>query len=487
MLTLELDANALYSIIRARDRRFDGRVFVGVRSTGIYCRPICTVRPPRFENCSFYPTAAAAEQAGYRPCLRCRPELAPGSSAPVDAVPRLAALAVRRIEDGVLSEMSLDELAAEFGVTARHLRRAIRQEIGLTPIELAQTQRLLLAKQFLTDTRMTVTEAAFAAGFESLRRFNTLFKQRYRLTPTTLRRAVTGGGVDAEDAYGFDLAVRPPFDLDSLLAFWSARAIPGVEQVADGWYRRTAVVGDRFGWVAIGRGRKAHTVRVLISTGLGPALPVVLSRLKAMVDVRADPAEIGGRLAADPLLSPLLARWPGPRVPGAFDGFECGVRTILGQQVSVRAANTLAGRLARQFGRPLPTAHEGLATAFPSPEDLAAASATELIAVGLISRRAETVRAFARAVADGTVRLDPGADPDRVRAVLLALPGIGEWTAEYLLLRAVGWPDAFPAGDLGLIRASGLTPAELRVRAERWRPWRGHAAILLWASLGGSN
>lgn len=478
---LDLDANVLYEIIRTRDRRFDGRVFVGVRSTGIYCRPVCTVRPPRFENCSFYPTAAAAERAGFRPCLRCRPELAPGTIAPVDAVPRLSALAVRRIEDGALSGRSLDELAAEFGVTARHLRRAVRQETGLTPVELAQTQRLLLVKQLLTDTRMTVTEAAFAAGFESLRRFNAAFKERYRLTPTALRRSAAGAGPD--DAYRFDLAVRPPFDLAALLGFWATRVTPGVDRVKDGWYHRTAVLGDQAGWVAIGPGGKPHTVRVLVSTALGSVLPAVLARLKAMLDTRADPVEVGGRLAADPLLRPLVARWPGPRVPGAFDGFECGVRAILGQQISVRAANTLAGRLAARFGRLRQYPHEGLAMVFPPPATLAAAGIADLVAVGVTTRRAETIRALARAVADGQVRLEFGADPDRVRAGLLALPGVGDWTAEYLLLRAVGWPDAFPAGDLGLAKASGLAATELRARAERWRPWRGHAAVLLWMSL----
>ncbi len=482
MKVLDMDARALYDALLTHDRRFDGRVFVGVRSTRVYCRPVCTVRPPRFENCSFHPTAAAAERAGFRPCLRCRPELVPGTAAPVDAIPRLAALAVRRIEDGALGELSLDELAAEFGVTARHLRRAVRWEIGLNPVELAQTQRLLLAKQFLTDTRMTVTEAAFAAGFKSLRRFNATFRQRYRLTPTALRRAIASG-TEVEDAYAFDLAVRPPFDLVPLLAFWAARATPGVEQVVDGWYRRTAIVGGRSGWVAIGPGRKPYTVRALISTGLGPNLPAVLARLKAMLDVRADPTEIGGRLAADPLLSPLVARRPGPRMPGSFDGFECGIRAILGQQVSVRAATTLAGRLAGRFGRPHPAPHEGLTTAFPSAEEVADAAIADLVALGLTSRRAATVRAFAQAVAEGKVRLEPGADPDQVRAGLLALPGIGDWTAEYLLLRAVGWPDAFPAGDLGLIKASGLTAAQLRKHAERWRPWRGYAAVLLWASL----
>jgi AraC family transcriptional regulator of adaptative response / DNA-3-methyladenine glycosylase II len=484
---LGLGDRELYDAIRTRDRRFDGRLFVGVSSTRIYCRPICTVRPPRFENCSYYRTAAAAEAAGFRPCLRCRPELAPGSIAPVDAVARLATLAIRRIEDGALSERSLDELAADFGVTARHLRRVISQEAGLRPIELAQTQRLLLAKQLLTDTGMNVTEVAFAAGFESLRRFNAAFKERYRLTPTSLRRSTGITKTPDEDAYRFHLAVRPPFDLAPLLDFWKPRATPGVEQVADGWYRRTVALGERTGWAAVGPGRKDHTVQALVSTELGAALPSILPRLKAMLDVRADPVGVEERLSADPLLASLFKRRPGPRVPGTFDGFECGIRTILGQQVSVRAATTLAARLAGRFGRPHATPFDSLTTAFPLPATLAAASVADLQSLGLTTRRAECLKAFATAVADGRVRLEPGADPDRVRAALLDLPGIGEWTAEYLLLRAVGWPDAFPASDLGLVKASGLSPAELRSRADRWRPWRGYAAILLWQSLASSN
>ena len=485
MTVFGLSDRDLYDAILTRDRRFDGRMFVGVRSTRIYCRPICTVRPPRFENCSFYRTAAAAESVGFRPCLRCRPELAPGSIAPVDAVSRLASLAIRRIEDGALSAVSLDEFAAEFGVTARHLRRAIRQEAGLSPVQLAQTQRLLLAKQLLTDTKMTVTQAAFASGFESLRRFNAAFKERYRLTPTSLRRSANTPDIAVDDAYRFSLTVRPPFDLQPLLKFWEARATPGVEQVAEGWYRRTAVVGEHAGWVAIGAGLKDHTVQVLVSTGLGPALPSVLSRLKAMIDVRADPVGVAERLSEDALLEPLLQRWPGIRVPGAFDGFECGIRAILGQQISVRAATMLAGRLASRFGQASSTPFDAIAVAFPRPESLAAASVKDLQSLGLTVRRAETIKSFTIAIADGHVRLEAGADPDRVRAALLAIPGIGAWTAEYLLLRAVGWPDAFPTSDLGLLKASGLSLAELRVRADRWRPWRGYAAILLWQSLGG--
>lgn len=477
----------LYETLLTRDRRFDGRMFVGVSSTRIYCRPICTARPPRRENCTFYPTAAAAEAHGFRPCLRCRPELAPGSIAPVDAVARLAALAIRRIEDGALSELSLNELAGEFDVTTRHLRRVIQHEVGLSPVELAQTQRLLLAKQLLTDTVMSMTEVAFAAGFQSLRRFNAAFKERYRLNPSSLRKAATTEPAEANDAYQFDLAVRPPFHLAPLLDFWKARATPGVERVADGWYRRTARIGDCTGWIAIGPGRKEHTVRALISTELGPALSVVLSRVKAMLDVRAEPVAIAERFKKDSLLAPLAKRSPGLRVPGTFDGFECGIRTVLGQQISVRAANTLATRLAAKFGEPCATSTEGLTITFPTAELLSCVSRAELKTIGLTTRRAETLQLFAIAVAEGNLRLEAGADPDRVREALLELPGIGEWTAEYLLMRAVGWPDAFPASDLGLMKAAGLSPLALRARAESWRPWRSYAAILLWQSLANTN
>lgn len=478
-----LEARELYQAILSRDRRFDGRMFVGVSSTFIYCRPICTVRPPRFENCSFYPTAAMAEAAGFRPCLRCRPELAPGLAS-VDAVSRLATLAIRRIEDGAMSELSLDELSAEFGVTSRHLRRVIQQEAGLSPIQLAQTQRLLLAKQLLTDTRMSVAEAAFAAGFESIRRFNTAFQERYRLTPTSLRKSARAGTENRDDFYRFNLAVRPPFDLNRLLAFWQMRAIPGVEQVQSGWYRRSVVIGQQNGWVAIGHGPQDHQVQIRVSTGLGPVLTLVLSRLKAMLDTRADPETICHSLSQDPILAPLIKQLPGLRVPGTFDGYECGVSTILGQQVSVRTATTLAGRLASQFGMAHSTPFDALTLSFPSPESLAAVKVVDLQATGLTTRRAETVKNFANAVADGTIRLDPGADPDRVREKLLSIPGIGNWTAEYILMRAIGWPDAFPANDLGLMKAAGVSSTKLREMSENWRPWRSYATMLLWSSLG---
>ena len=257
--------------------------------------------------------------------------------------------------------------------------------------------------------------------------------------------------------------------------------------MANGWYRRTIDVGDRLGWAAIGTGLQSDTVQVLISKSLGPVLSLVLSRLKAMLDAWAEPIEVSNHLSADPLLAPLLDQCPGPRIPGAFDGFECGIRAILGQQMSVRAATTLAGRLANRFGRQILLPNEALTTLFPDSVALATASVADLCSLGLTTRRAQTIKSFATTVEEGKVILDPGADPERVRASLLAIPGIGDWTVEYILMRSIAWPDAFPARDLGLIKASGLTAAELRARSERWRPWRSYAAILLWQSLEASR
>jgi AraC family transcriptional regulator of adaptative response / DNA-3-methyladenine glycosylase II len=340
-----------------------------------------------------------------------------------------------------------------------------------------------MAKQLLTDTPMTVTEVAFAAGFQSLRRFNAAFKTHYRLAPTSLRKQVSQTLKNGEDAYGFDLAVRSPFELTPFLDYWRRRGIPRVECVSVARYRRTVLLGGCTGWLGIDPGRKPHTIRVLVSTSLGPVLPRVLTRVKAMLDLRADPVEIVKRFSGDPLLATHLVSRPWLRVPGAFDGFECGIRTILGQQVSVLAATTIAGRMAQRFGVVDAALPDGVTTYFPTPETLANAGVEQLRSLGLTSRRAETVRAFAKAVHDGSVRLEHGADPDRTRAQLVALPGIGDWTAEYILMRAVGWPDGFPSGDLGLVKASGLTSKELHARSDCWRPWRSYAAILLWMSL----
>ena len=470
--------------MRARDRRFDGRLFVAVKTTGIYCRPVCTVAPPRAKNCLFFASAAAAERAGFRPCLRCRPELAPGVSA-IDAVSRLSALAVRRIEDGALDAMSVSELAAELGVSARHLRRALMRETGVSPLSFAQTQRLLHAKRLLTDTSLPVTQIAFACGFRSLSRFNTLFRASYRMSPSRLR-----GGKRSregrEPTHSFELAYRPPYDFAALLAFLSARATPGVEQVEGNTYRRTIVLGgvlaDARGWVAVEPGLRPHTLRATLAPQLGRASALALSKLKALFDLRASSAVIDAHLALDPALRESVLRRPGLRVPGAMDGFELVVRAILGQQVSVSGATTLAGRLARELGEPLASPWPELSRTFPSAARLAAVDVDAIAAIGLPKKRAATIRAVAQACASGGLVLEPGGDPDRARVALHAIDGIGDWTIEYVAMRALSWPDAFPAGDLVLRRGAGdLSERALQLHSQRWRPWRAYAAIRLWA------
>lgn len=482
---------ALYDALRSQDARFDGRLYVGVRTTGVYCRPVCPARLPKFENCTFYAHAATAEKAGFRPCLLCRPEIAPGDTK-TDALSRLARLALRRIEDGALNEASVDTLAAELGVTARHLRRAMQRELGVTPVELAQTQRLLHAKQLLTETAMTVTDVAFAAGFESVRRFNALFRSRYRLAPTALRRRVRAAGADpSSDALVFRVDYRPPYAWDTMLAFLGARAIPGVEAVVDGAYARTVRLGDYAGWISVRprppRGRRpAHALDVTLSASLQPVCVAVLSRVKGVFDTRANAAEIDRHLGRDALLAGAVSAHPGMRLPGAFDGFELALRAILGQQVSVRGATTLAGRAAHAFGDAVSTPFAGLTRLSPTPQRLARARVATIAKLGMPGRRAETIRHVARAVVSGDVVLAPGADPEAVGERLEAIPGIGPWTASYVAMRALAWPDAFPHGDLGIHKALGLTRrADIEARTAAWRPWRGYAAIYLWLSLGG--
>jgi AraC family transcriptional regulator, regulatory protein of adaptative response / DNA-3-methyladenine glycosylase II len=344
-----LDPNTCYRALRARDARFDGRFFVAVSSTRIYCRPVCTVRPPKRENCRFFPSAAAAESAGYRPCLRCRPELAPGNAS-IDATTRLAQAAASMIEDRALENDGLDTLAARLGITDRHLRRAFGTEFGVSPVQFAQTQRLLLAKRLLTDTAMPVTDVAFASGFGSVRRFNTLFKTRYRLQPTALRRHTDTGarGIATSDSLKFELSFRPPFDWPAMSAFIGARSIPGVEALERGAYRRTVRLqldgAEHRGWIAIEPSKKKPTLRIDVSASLASVLPPVLSRVKSLMDLACQPAEVTRALG------PLARARPGLRVPGAFDGFELAVRAILGQQVTVAGARTLAGRFAAAFG-----------------------------------------------------------------------------------------------------------------------------------------
>jgi len=492
----ERERRVLFEAARSHDVRFDGRIYIGVTSTGIYCRPVCTVKMPKFANCTFFRHAAAAEKSGFRPCLVCRPEIAPGD-AKVDAVSKLARLALRRIEDGALNASTIDELGAEFDVSARHLRRALVAEFGVTPIELAQTQRLLQAKQLLSETDLSVTDVAFAAGFDSLRRFNALFKSRYRLAPTAVRRqstcaAVKRGGNADRDALDFRIDYRPPLNWNALLEFLAARAIPGVEGSEHNAYCRTVRIGEHRGWVSVTplrtrkRVKPVHALTVSMSPALSPVCAQVLQKVKTVFDTRANAADIDGQLARDPLLGEAIARHGGMRLPGAFDGFELLLRAILGQQVSVKGATTLAGRAAAAFGEPLATPLSMLTHATPEPERIADASIDQIAKLGMPGKRAQTIKTVARAFADGELGLEPGSDPDVVRDRLIAVSGIGEWTASYVAMRALAWPDALPLGDLGIKKALGMTrAADILERTEAWRPWRAYGAIYLWMSLSG--
>ena len=481
MTLMTLDAATCYRALRARDARFDGRFFVAVSSTRIYCRPVCTVKPPKLENCRFYPSAAAAEVAGYRPCLRCRPELAPGNAS-VDATTRMAQAAASLIEDRTPDAEGLVAVASKLGITDRHLRRVFGDEFGVSPVEFAQTQRLLLAKRLLTDTGLPITEVAFASGFGSLRRFNALFKQRYRLQPGQLRRHMNGTAVPVTDVLNFELSFRPPYDWPAISTFLGVRAIAGIEMHNGTCYRRTVRVvsegKDYSGWVEMGLSARKPALHVVISASLVRVLSAVLARAKALLDLSCNPAEIAEALGT------LGLRRPGMRVPGAFDGFEVAVRAILGQQVTVAAARTLAGRFAAAFGDPIDTPFEALTTVFPTATRVADIAPRLIARLGMPEMRARTVVSLARSVADGDLVLTPHTDIDATLERLRALPGVGEWTAQYIAMRALAWPDAFPHTDLGVMKALNETnPRRILEAGEAWRPWRAYAVMHLWNSL----
>ena len=474
-----LDADQCYRAVTSHDARFDGRFFVGVGTTRIYCRPVCTAKTPLARNCSFFPSAAAAEARGFRPCLRCRPELAPGYAV-VDANGRLAKSAAGLIEDGQLAEASLADLAGTLGVTDRHLRRVFQQEFGVAPVEYAQTQRLLLAKRLLTDTGLPVIDVAMASGFASLRRFNDLFRTRYRMTPGELRRT-SGQGAPA-DTLAFDLAYRPPYDWDAMLGFLERRAIAGVESVERGRYLRTVRVttarGEASGWISVAPSRRRSALRVSVSASLAGTLPLVLARVKHLFDLSCHPDEIGAALG------PLAANHPGLRLPGAMDGFEVAVRAILGQQVTVTAATKIAARFAEAFGEPIETPHENLTRLFPRAAGIAALEPVQIAERGVVRTRARAIVELAREVSSGRLRLDPAADVDATIAALDALPGVGPWTAQYVAMRALAWPDAFPHPDVAVLKAMKQTRAVAALEsAESWRPWRAYAVLHLWKSL----
>ncbi len=472
---VRLNRDQCYQAMLTHDPRFDGHFFVAVKSTRIYCRPICRSRRPALEQCEFYQLAAAAEAAGFRPCLRCRPELAPGQ-APADSADRLTSAAVQQIEAGILQEQSISNLALRLGVSDRHLRRVLVENLGVTPVQLAQTHKLLLAKQLLTDTALPIIDVAFASGFTSLRRFNALFRERYSFPPKTLRKK----NRRAKDLTSCvcRLFYRSPFDWSSLLTFFAMRVFGGVEQVVDERYQRTVEIGSHKGWISVENDPAQSALRVEVSISLLPALMQVLARVRRLFDLEATPQQITTHLG-------LLAESnPGLRVPGAFDGFEMAVRAILGQQVSVKAATTFAARLTNRFGQPIVTPFPGLTHLSPTASAIAAASIDELTQIGITRSRAGSILAMAQAVASGFITLDIAVSIDKVLAKLRELPGIGDWTVHYFAMRVFGWPDAFPYSDLGILKALKTSnPRKALAAAESWRPWRAYAAMHLWKSL----
>jgi AraC family transcriptional regulator, regulatory protein of adaptative response / DNA-3-methyladenine glycosylase II len=477
------DARTCEQARRSRDPRFDGLFFTAVTSTRIYCRPVCPA--PMAKRVTYYASAAAAEAAGYRPCLRCRPELSPGDGAwrRGDAV---VARALKLIEQGALDDQPLSVLAGRVDIGERQLRRLFVERLGVPPMGVHGTRRLLFAKQLLTETAMPITEVALAAGFGSLRRFNAAFLEAYRMAPRDLRKQrmeIPG------ETLTLRLGYRPPYDFAAMLDFLRGRALPGVEVVDESSYSRVIGTADAPGWLrvspwpAAGRASDEHSLKLELHGARPSQMLEIVNRLRRMFDLDADPRAIADALGTDARLRPLLKKRPGLRVPSGWDGFEIAVRAIIGQQISVAGARTLASRLAHRFGEPLavPLA-PGLDHIFPAAEALADA---DLAAIGLTRARAETLRTMARALLDGRVDFKPERTLDDFTARWVALPGIGPWTAHYIALRALGHPDAFPADDLVLQRAlpndgSRLSAKALAARAEAWRPWRAYSVIHLW-------
>lgn len=476
----DLDADTCYRAVVARDARYDGRFFTGVTSTGVYCRPVCPARTPLPGNVRFFRYAAAAHAAGFRPCRRCRPEASPDSP-DWDVRGDLVGRGLRLIAEGVVDEHGVRGLASKLAVTERHLYRLFVDELGVGPLALARTRRLQLARRLLEETDMSVTDAAFASGFGSVRQFNASVRAAYGRRPREMRRAPRRDPSDGAAATKvvMRLSYRPPLDVDALLGFLAPRAIPGVEEVSGGRYARTVRTSCGEGIAELEPATDARQVALTLATDDVRGTARVVARARRLFDLDADPDAVAAVLVQDPTLAPLVRRRPGIRLPGAFDGFELAVRAVLGQQVSVAGATTLAGRLVARLGKPLTRSAGTLTHLFPTAEDVAEADLTGL---GLPGARQRTLRALGLAVAGGALVLDGGADPAETVERLVALPGIGPWTAAYVAMRALRDPDAFPERDLGLLRALerlGI-PAS---HAESWRPWRGYAAMHLWSSL----
>jgi AraC family transcriptional regulator of adaptative response / DNA-3-methyladenine glycosylase II len=483
---MELDFAACRRTFVTRDPRFDGKIFCGVKTTGIYCRPICPARTPRAENVVYFPSAAAAQEAGFRPCLRCRPEASPDLGA-WRGTSNTVSRALGLIEAGALDQGDVEALASRLGVGERQLRRLFRQHLGASPVTVAQTRRVLLAKQLIQETRMPMTEVALAAGFGSVRRFNETFQQLFARPPGALRRSRQAAVSAAGAGVTVRLAYRAPYDWEGVIGFLAARAMPGVEAVSDRSYARTLQVDGARGVVVV-RPAEGDALEAEIRFPRLEALPAVIARIRRVFDLSADPALIGAHLSQDPALAPLVAARPGLRAPGAWDGFELAVRAVLGQQISVAAARNLAARLVQAHGEPIgdpAAAALGLTHLFPTPERLVG---QDIAALGMPKARGAALEALARTVAADPAIFTPRADLETAIAALSALPGVGAWTAQYIALRELRETDAFPQADIGLLRARAdetgrrPTPDQLLARAEAWRPWRAYAAQHLWAA-----
>ncbi len=487
-----LDAESCYRALLSRDARFDGRFFTAVKTTGVYCRPVCPAHPPRRENVRFFACAAAAEAAGFRPCRRCRPETSPGTPAWLGTSCTVTR-ALRLIADGALDHHPVVQLAERLGIGERQLRRLFARLLGASPVAVAHTRRVHFARQLLDAGSLPISQVAFCSGFSSIRQFNAALKATFGRTPSELRAHRRGRGTAIRDdrartTTGGDLWLRlpyrAPFDWDEIVAFLRPRATPGVEGIDSQGYRRSITLDGTSARIEVRPGDEGTHLLLRLQLPALCELGLLVERVKRLFDLGADPLQINSHLARDPLLAALVRRRPGLRVPGTWDGFELAVRAVLGQQVTVRAATTFAGRLVRAFGTPLEHPADGITHLFPRPEQLADAP---LVRVGLIASRAAAIRALARAVCRGAIALDGSIPDDEARAQLRAIPGIGAWTTEYIAMRALREPDAFPAEDLALRHALGHSgsPATARqtlARAQAWSPWRAYAVMHLWSA-----
>lgn len=479
-----LDPDEFEEARQTRDARFDGRFFVGVLTTGIYCRPVCPVRVPKKENVQLYRSAAAAAAAGFRPCLRCRPESSPGTPAWSGSSWKVSR-ALQMIDQGFLDDGSVEELAGQLDIGPRQLSRLFQQHLGASPVEVAQTRRLHFAKKLLDETEMTLTEICYASGFGSVRRFNAVFNSTYGRSPKQLREK---GARRREDSEGIriSLSYRPPYDWQALLAFLAYRAIPGVEAVTENSYSRSFVLDGVQGDFQAVFAAERNVIDVTINYSESRHLYHIIDRIRSIFDLRADSEQIAEHLARDSLLRPMVKRFPGSRVPGCWDGLEVAVRAILGQQVTVKAASTLVSRIVHRHGEAYASANAALTHTFPSADVLGRGSLDDL---GIVGARIQAIQSLARQVDDGSLTIDCSVDTAAFIQSICEIKGIGEWTAHYIAMRALNDPNAFPYSDLILRRAAAadgatLTPKQLRERAEPWQPWRAYSVILLWRNHG---